>query len=146
MDLSHLPDENQKRWVIVLNKKVETGRLMNALGHMMAGLMGNYPNAEEMKFLQYEDKSGRKYPNISHYPVIVLKADNSNQVRTLHDKLMQENLPHTAFVETMTVGSSESQLQATKELSSEDHEYFGTCFWSGTDKAKELTKRFSLFK
>jgi len=33
-----LPDENSLRFIAVLNKKVETGKLMNALGHMSAGL------------------------------------------------------------------------------------------------------------
>lgn len=29
--MQNLPDENSKRFVVVLNKKVETGKLMNAL-------------------------------------------------------------------------------------------------------------------
>ncbi|EKD43519.1 MAG: hypothetical protein ACD_72C00244G0009, partial [uncultured bacterium] len=35
-----LPNENSKRFVAVLNRKIETGRIMNALGHMTAGLAG----------------------------------------------------------------------------------------------------------
>lgn len=35
--MTELPDENSKRFIAVLNKKVEPGRLMNALGHMMVG-------------------------------------------------------------------------------------------------------------
>ena len=40
MDFSTLPDENSMRFIAVLNKKIEPGRLMNALGHMTAGLAG----------------------------------------------------------------------------------------------------------
>ncbi len=36
MDVSHLPDENIFRFIAMLNKKIEPGKLMNALGHMTA--------------------------------------------------------------------------------------------------------------
>ena len=38
--MQNLPDENTKRFAAVLNKKIEIGRFMNALGHMTAGLAG----------------------------------------------------------------------------------------------------------
>ena len=40
MDFNSLPDEESFRFVAILNKNVEIGRLMNALGHMTAGLAG----------------------------------------------------------------------------------------------------------
>lgn len=33
-----------KKFVAVLNKKVETGKVMNALAHMTVGLVSSYPN------------------------------------------------------------------------------------------------------
>lgn len=39
-----LPDENSKKFIAVLNKKVDIGKLMNALGHMTAGLAGGFGN------------------------------------------------------------------------------------------------------
>lgn len=71
-----LPDEATKRFVTVLNKKIEPGRLMNALGHTTAGLVAGIENTDELCFLQYHDKDGGIHPNISHYAFIVLKADN----------------------------------------------------------------------
>lgn len=55
MNVSNLPDENSYRFIAVLNKKVEIGRLMNALGHMTAGLAGKVCQ-ENMQFLEYKDK------------------------------------------------------------------------------------------
>ncbi len=81
--MEKLPDENSKRFIAILNKKIETGRLMNALGHMTAGLAGGYEKTSEMNFLQYKDKSQGIHPNISHFPFIVLSAENSNQIRTV---------------------------------------------------------------
>ena len=37
-----LPDENSYRFIAILNEKIEIGKLMNALGHMAAGLAGGF--------------------------------------------------------------------------------------------------------
>ena len=84
MNFQQLPNENSKRFIAILNKKIEVGRLMNALGHMTAGLAGGNNLTEDMCLLQYEDKNGGKHQNISHFPFIVLKADNSNKIRRVN--------------------------------------------------------------
>ena len=76
MNLDNFPDENTKRFVAVLNKKIEIGKLMNALGHTTAGLSAEVGNVEEMRFINYEDKDGNIHPSQSHFPFIVLAADN----------------------------------------------------------------------
>lgn len=144
--MNDLPDENSKRFVAVLNKKIETGKLMNALGHMTAGLAGGYEKQEEMCFLQYEDKDGGKHPNISHFPFIVLQADNSNKIRTVRNEAISREIPFTDFTNTMTVGTSVEQVQATKLLSELDLEYYGICLFGTTDELREITGKFSLFK
>ncbi len=140
-----LPSETSKKFVAILNKKVEPGRLMNALGHMAAGLSGGHKHSEEMHFLQYHDKDGGKHPNISHFPFIVLKAENSNQIRTVRNEAIARNIPYTDFTSTMIVGTSEKQLEATKESFEKDLEYFGICMFGDSDELKEFTKKFSLF-
>lgn len=140
------PDENTKRFIAVLNKKIETGRLMNALGHMTAGLLGGYGNVEEKAFLEYRDKDGGVHPFISHYPFIILQADNSNQIRTVRKELMARNLPYTDFTSTMIVGTSKAQLENTAATAEADLEYFGVCTFGDTEVLKEFTKKFSLFR
>lgn len=144
--MDNLPDENTKRFIAVLNKKIETGKLMNALGHMSAGLVGGYSKKEEMCFLQYEDKDGGKHPNISHFPFIVLQADNSNKIRTVRQEAIKRNIPYTDFTSTMTVGTSAQQVQATKESLELDLEYYGICLFGTTVQLKEITGKFSLFR
>lgn len=141
-----LPDENTKRFIAILNKKVEVGRLMNALGHMTAGLAGGYGKAEEMCFLQYEDRDGGAHPNISHFPFIVLAAENSNQIRTVRKEAIARGLPFTDFTSTMTVGTSQEQQDATRKTSELELEYWGICLFGNTDELREFTKKFSLFK
>jgi len=145
MDFTTLPNENSKRFVAVLNKKVEGGKLMNALGHMAAGLAGGNNHSQEMCFLQYEDKSGGKHPNISHFPFIVLKADNSNQIRTVRNEAMKRGVTFSDFTSTMTIGTSEEQVNNTSNTPELELEYYGICLFGETEVLREFTKKFSLF-
>lgn len=141
-----LPDENSKRFIAVLNKKIETGRLMNSLGHMTAGLAGGFGKAGEMCFLQYEDKDGGRHPYISHFPFIVLSVDNSNQIRAVRNEAIRRGIPYTDFTSTMTVGTSAEQVQATKEFPELELEYYGICLFGETPELREFTGKFSLFR
>ncbi|MBI3577014.1 DUF2000 family protein [Candidatus Gottesmanbacteria bacterium] len=38
------------KFVTVLNKKIPVGSLINALGHMVAGLSASYPDIPAMRF------------------------------------------------------------------------------------------------
>lgn len=145
MDFQQMPNENSKRFIAILNKKIEVGKLMNALGHMTAGLVGGTPNISQMCFLPYEDKEGGKHPNISHFPFIILRADNSNQIRTIRNEAIARNIQFTDFTSTMTIGTSEEQVNNTKATSELELEYFGICLFGETDVLRQFTKKFSLF-
>lgn len=144
--MSPLPDERSKRFVAVLNKKIEIGKLMNALGHMTAGLAGKFPKPGELCFLQFQDGDGGIHPNISHFPFIVLRADNSEQLRAFRNDVMARGIPFTDFTSSMTVGTSQEQLDATKVTPEAALEYYGICLFGSTDVLKEMTKKFSLFR
>jgi hypothetical protein len=134
------------RFVAVLNKKCETGRLFNVLGHMAAGIVSLHSdNLGELNFSQYQDKDGNTHPNISDNPFIVLKADNGNKLRTLIQALKEQNIKYTDFTDKMVSGSAEEQHQTMLETNEADLEYYGVCFFADFDTAKELTKKFSLF-
>lgn len=144
--MTNLPDENSYRFIAVLNKKIETGRLMNALGHMTAGLAGGHGKSQEMHFLEYRDKDAGIHPFISHFPFIVLKAENSNQVRKVRNEAIARNIIFTDFTSTMTVGTSEEQRRATEATPEVELEYFGVCLFGPTDQLREFTGKLSLFK
>ena len=118
---------------------------MNALGQMTAGLVGGNDLSQAMCFLQYEDKNGGKHPNISHFPFIVLKAENSNQIRTVRNEALKRNIPFSDFTGTMTVGTSEEQVNRTKATPELELEYYGICLFGETAILREFTKKFSLF-
>ncbi len=141
-----LPDENSKRFVAILSKKVPLGRLFNALGHMTAGLAGGFENRDELCLLQYQDKDGGQHPNISHFPFIVLKADNSNKIRTVRNEAITRNIPFSDFTSTMTIGTSQDQLTATSETPEQELEYYGIVLFGTTEELRQFTGKFSLFQ
>ena len=144
--MTELPDENSKRFIAILSKKIEPGRAMNALGHMTAGLAGCSGKADEMCFLQYHDKNGGTHPNISHYPFIVLKADNSNKIRNVRKECIARKIPFSDFTSTMTLGTSEEQQETTSKTSEEELDYWGIVLFGSTSELKEFTGKFSLYQ
>ena len=134
------------KFVVVLNKKIETGKLMNALAHMSAGLVASYPEISEMRFDSYVDKDGNDHKSISDNPFIVLSADNSNQLRTLRNGLIAHNVHFVDFTSTMTVGTYIEQQERTKETPEADLEYWGVCLFGKINEINQLTRKFSLWK
>lgn len=140
------PDDLTHKFVAVLNKKIPVGNLMNALGHMAAGLGGSYPNKEEMRFDEYFDKDGGEHSSISDNPFIILSADNSNQIRTLRNELMKIGIHFTDFTSTMTVGTYKEQQERTKNTPELELEYWGICMFGPKEVLNNLTKKFSLWR
>ena len=140
-----LPDETKKRFVAVLNKKIEPGKLMNALGHTTAGLAARL-GVDETCMLQYEDADGGVHPDQSHYPFIVLRADNSNKIRAIRNEAVVRDIPFTDFTSTMTIGTSAEQVEATKQTKEANLEYFAICLFGDTEQLREFTGKLSLYR
>lgn len=59
------------KFVAVLNKKIPVGVLLNALGHMSAGLSVSYSDIPAMRFDSYVDKDDNNHKSISDNPFII---------------------------------------------------------------------------
>lgn len=134
------------KFVAVLNKKVPVGNLMNALGHITAGLAASYPKPEEMRFDNYEDADGNTHANISDNPFIILRADNSNKIRTLRQALQEAGVHYVDFTSTMTEGTYAEQRERTKNTPETELEYWGIVMFGGAEKLGHLTSKFSLWR
>lgn len=134
------------KFIAVLNKKIETGKLMNALGHMTAGLSHLIPDKDSLRFDTYIDQNGGEHKSISDNPFIILAADNSNQIRTLRNELHARHIPFTDFTHTMTVATFVEQKQRTRETPELELEYFGICLFGEITEISQLTRTFSLWK
>ena len=143
--MNQLPDENQKRFVAVISKKVEVGRAVNVLGHLSVSLADQLSDGDAV-YTDYHDLDGNVHPNISHYPFIVLRADNSNKIRKLRQEALDKDIPFSDFTHTMVEGGSEVQQHTTKNTSEAELEYLGICLFGETETLRELTKKFSLYR
>jgi hypothetical protein len=143
--MENLPDETEKRFIAILNKKMDLGRSLNVLGHISVGLANLLP-AGEAKYVNYTDMDGNAHPNLSHYPFIVLKADNSNKIRKVREEAQARGILFTDFTHTMTHGGSSVQQAMTAATKEADLEYLGICLFGDTSVLSEFTKKFSLYK
>lgn len=139
-------DELTHKFIAVLNKKIPNPKLMNALGHMAAGIAGSYENKADMRLDIYHDKDGGLHKNISDLPFIILQADNSNQIRTLRNQLNAAEVHCVDFTSTMTIGTYKEQQEATAKTPEAELEYFGICMFGHKDILRDFTKKFSLWK
>lgn len=134
------------KFVAVLNKKAPVGSLMNALAHATAGLAATYPNQEELRIDDYMDKDGNKHAHISDNPFIILRADNSNKLRTLRQALAENDISFADFTSTMVEGTYAEQHERTRQTPEEDLEYYAVVMFGEVEKLNTLTKKFSLWR
>jgi len=133
-----------KKFVAVLNKKTEVGKVMNALAHATAGLCGKVENADDLGIINYEDGSGTAHWSSKH-PFIILRAKNSNQIRTFREALIEKGLACASFNECMTVGGWSEQVDRSKATPEEELEYYGVVSFGDATDLDPLTKKFSLW-
>ena len=141
-----MTDELTNKFVAVLNKKIPVGSLMNALGHMAAGLAASYPDISAMRFDSYIDQNGNDHKSISDHPFIILSADNSNQIRTLRQSCVSAGVHFVDFTSTMTVGTYVEQKARTRATPESELEYYGICMFGDKHVIGTLTKKFSLWR
>lgn len=136
--------ESHRRFVAVLNRRHESFRLMNALGHLTAGLAQTLGDAPD--YLDYKDREGGQLGRISRYPFIVLESKNGSQLATLRAALLGAGLPAQAFVAQMLGESAEAQLRQAQEAPTADLDYVAVASFGGIEALAPLLKRFSLWK
>ncbi|RTR35486.1 DUF2000 domain-containing protein [Shewanella canadensis] len=142
--MNNLPDETKKRFVAILNKKMDVGRTLNVLGHISVGL-SNLLTPDDAAYVDYTDRDNNLHKNISHYPFIVLKADNSNKIRKMREEAIARGIKFTVITHTMIEGGSMVQQYKTKETPELELNYLGVCLFGETEVIRELTKKFSLY-
>lgn len=140
-------ENNQSKFIAVINPQIEFPQLMNALGHITAGIMAKANNSDEMEFLKYEFEANWAEPSaIALYPFIILKAKNNNQLKTLHLTVNEAGILHNVFTDSMLGSSATEQMEQTKNTKTDDLTYFCIVLFGNSETLTPLTKKFSLFK
>ncbi|HEX2548834.1 MAG TPA: DUF2000 domain-containing protein [Gammaproteobacteria bacterium] len=140
-----ISDEQFKnKLVAVLNKSIDTGKIMNALAHMCIGL-GSAIDKEDLRLSNYKDADGGSHPFISEIPFIVL-TENSNKIRKLRAEAISNHIIFNDFTDTMTIGTYKEQIEKTSLVKNENLVYYGIVLFGDWDKVTELTRKFSLWR
>ena len=137
-------DTSNYKFVCVVNKKAETGAVINAAVKMAAGLGATFGG--NLKTSKFKDANDAEHGNVPSVPVVVLKADNANKVRQVRQKADEEKIAYSDFNASMAIGDTSEQRKVLSALSDDDLEYQGICLFGPEDKVNELTKKFSLFR
>lgn len=132
------------KMVAVMNEKIESGVIMNALAHMCMGF-GSVIGKEPLRLSNYVDAGGNSHPSISEMPFMILKA-NSNKIRGLRQAAIAEGIQFVDFTDTMTVGTYVEQLERTRLTKEEELIYYGIVLFGDWAKVSALTKKYSLWK
>lgn len=134
----------KNKLVAVLNKSIDTGKIMNALAHMCIGL-GSAIEQADLRLSDYKDADGGSHPFISEIPFIIL-SENSNKIRKLRNEAIANNIIFNDFTDTMTVGTYKEQIERTSHVKDENLIYYGIVLFGDWDKVTELTRKFSLWR
>ena len=113
---------------------------------MSAGLVNQYRNdTTQLRFRNFIDGSNSIHPSTSENGFIILRAENSNQLRTLRNTLIEKKIIFTDFTATMVPGNYVTQQEEFYSTPETELEYFGVCFFEEREKSRELTNKFSLY-
>ena len=138
--------DNENKFVVLVNSKVELGRQFNAIAHLCLGMKCRSDEVATAPIDHYIGKDGSSHCEISRHPFIVLKAKNSNQIAKFRDECIAAGLVYNDFVRQMIAGSAEEQLQQTMDAEPDELEYIAICAFGSAEKLKPITKKFSLVK
>lgn len=139
-------EKYHKKLVAVLNGRIEISDAMSALAHMAVGLGATISDKNELRLTDYADADGNSHANISELPFIILKAKNSNQLRTLRMTLIGKNVEYVDFTNAIKLVGTFDNPRKSREIREADLEYFGIAIFDDWDTVTEMTKRFSLWR
>jgi len=134
----------ENKLVAVMNEKIESGVIMNALAHMCIGF-GSDIGKELLRLTNYIDADQGSHPHISEMPFMILKT-NSNKIRTLRQTATEADIKYVDFTNTMTTETYLAQIEQTRKTKESELIYYGIVLFGNWSKVSELTKKFSLWK
>jgi len=134
-----------KRFAIVVRHDLEPWQMTNVIAHIAAKLGRTVEQFDTGDF--FTTKDGASIPRNSQYPIIVLRATSSDELRPLLVNVQAAQLPYLAFVREMLDLSDDAELQmALSKKAESEVEYLGIGMFGENSQVKQLTKGFDLWK
>lgn len=144
--LQHHPDDGF-RLAVILNKRIETGKVMNALAHAIAGAvdLAGESGRQALKFINFIDLDAQLYPDISARSFIILRGSDGD-LRKVRQRALEAGLPVVCFVDTMTGGTYLEQLQRTKATPTSALSFYAVALLGKAETLNPITRKYSLWR
>jgi hypothetical protein len=136
------------KFVVVLNEKSSTGKLLSAAGQIAMSLYSNGTEDQKtsMSFVPFLNPSGNNLITVSTCSFVVLKG-TASQLFTLYTKAAEQNLLSAIFTSTMSFnGIEENLIHKTASTPLDQTEPYGVGLFGLIEEINPLTKKFSVFK
>lgn len=136
------------KFVVVLNEKSPSGKLLSAAGQIAMSLYSNATEGQRisMSFVPFLNPGGINLITVSTCSFVVLKG-TANQLLTLYTKAAEQNLLSAIFTSTMSFnGIEEDLIQKTASTPLDQTEPYGVGLFGSIEEISPLTKKFSIFK
>ena len=141
-------DVTSHKFVAILNKKVDVGKVLNVLAHMTVSLVAQASTNEDreaMGIVDYQDRDGSSH-KASKNSFVILQADNGNQIRNARNLAKENGLQFVDFTNTMQEGTFLEQLDRTRQTAESELDYYGLVLFGEIEKVNEITRKFSLWR
>lgn len=133
------------RYAIALNRQLEVGTQLNALGHVAVGL-GHLAPCAAQAMRRFADADRREIGLMSDHPLIVLEGANSAKLHRVYREALDAGLTCNAFVLDMKDGEPVDQEAAVGAKPPEDLVFVAVGLWGEDDAVRAVTKRLSLYR
>lgn len=138
-------ENNDRKFVAVINRKHTLPVVLNALAHAAFGLSGQ--GAHVGRLLDYPNHATGFLARVDESPFIILEAKNSDQLQMLAMAAMDRaRLAYNVFTTSMIGRSADSQIASTRDAMGDELDFVVVVLFGLRENVEPLTKRFSLFK
>jgi len=136
-----------KKFVTVLNEDLSGWKLLNTTSHLTAMLGNTLEKGSVVSRLSFETKDGVSLPANSQYPCVAMSAKQSQLHKLAQELIKRDDVKYLIFtMDMIDTGIDEKLAKVYAEKELEDLDICGIGILGDTDKIKELTGKFSLWK
>ena len=139
--------EESTKLVVLANKRLDSGVVMNAIAHCVAGIINLVGEAgrSKLKFIDFEDLDGQTHRSISARSFIILRGTDGD-IRKVRERAHEAGIPFASFVSTMTGDTYVEQLARTKATPTSGLTFYAIALVGRADELHPITKRYSLWR
>lgn len=135
-----------KRLVIVVRKDLLGWEVANTIAHI-AAYVGNQLTDSFGTGDTFVTKDEKEYPRNSQYPIIIKRANSSEQLQNVLAKARETGTLHHAFIREMIETSDDTEIEAMLAAKVDSEvELLGIGVFGLHDDMNALTKKFGLWE